>query len=724
LLAADAIERRAARAVTLVATLWFALAASWEAFGPILSGHYASSASVGIIAENMLRWRILGPVWDYTASAPVPAMYYSRHPFGIFWTTALLMKIFGRHDVVCRLAPILLSVGTPPLLHAVGRAIWRPAAGAAAAAAFVVLPITLSFASFNALEVPVITWSLLGLWGWVRLTQTGSRRHLAAALVGCLLALNADWPAHVLVGGMLGFALLRTHLAPGLFGRARHLSLRLAWWIWSIVIAGGTLALYLALFKRSGKLAALVAAYEWRSAGNDQPLWSVLAARRYWLELCFTPVALGLGVVAAAVAVVRLVALRREHEWIPIAVWLMAAVQYFVFKQGADVHVFWPHYFALYFALGMGAIVATAAPLLARVPALARSGPLAALGLSLLPLIVIARDGVAVLSYARDTGGCFDERGRLVDIEGDKVAFLAHLRPTLPNAVRVSLHESMRSSWSYAWALGGRVVGVGERLPAAGAQVASVLLADARRMSVDDLASVVASRRVGAVGPFLWIDLASTSGSIDAYSFTEREPEPWEWWLVSATEPRRTVAPDPWLAWEIAVHCGRSRPAPTAPPRTLDQKRVAHNAAVEAGDRAHAAALRAEIEAALTPFGEPFDDGTTLLGTTFAEGVRPLLTLWFEAGGPTEPGVKLEVESEVIARARWSTTMADPQKRDVAQPLAIPPERWIPGFLYAAPTPIRRRPGTEVFSMRFSLEGPDEAPQPLRGGSIHVLELR
>src|SRR3954471_21100439 len=142
---ADPLEERVARAVAWIATAWFALAAAWELFGPLLAGHYASSASMGIIAENMLRWRIPGPVWEYTTSRPPPSMYYCHHPWGIFWTTAALLRFFGRHDYICRLAPVLLSAATPPLLYAIGRSVWRPIAGAVAALSFVVLPITLAF---------------------------------------------------------------------------------------------------------------------------------------------------------------------------------------------------------------------------------------------------------------------------------------------------------------------------------------------------------------------------------------------------------------------------------------------------------------------------------------------------------------------------------------------------------------------------------------------------
>src|SRR3954447_17556024 len=116
---ADPIEERVARAVAIVASVWFALAAGWELFGPLLAGHYASSASVGIIAENMLRWKIAGPVWEYTITKPVPAMYYCHHPWGIFWATAAAMRLLGRHDYLCRLVPVVLSAATPPLLYAI-----------------------------------------------------------------------------------------------------------------------------------------------------------------------------------------------------------------------------------------------------------------------------------------------------------------------------------------------------------------------------------------------------------------------------------------------------------------------------------------------------------------------------------------------------------------------------------------------------------------------------
>jgi 4-amino-4-deoxy-L-arabinose transferase-like glycosyltransferase len=715
---AGALEERASRAVTWVASVWFALAASWELFGPLLAGHYASSASVGIIAENMLRWHIPGPVWEYTAARPGPAMYYCHHPWGIFWTTAVLMKLFGRHDFICRLAPVLLSAATPPLLSAIGRAVWRPAAGAAAAAAFVVLPISLAFANFNALEVPVIAWSLLGLWGFVRMTQTGRRRHAAAAIAGMLLALHADWPAYVLVGAVLGFGLLRGFLWRGLFGPLAHERRYVQTWALATVGAVVTMVLYLAVFKDAGKLDDLLGAYGMRSSGNVVPLRAVLDARRYWIELSFSPIAIALGKAAAVLVAVRLVVLRREHEVLPLAVLLMAVVQYVIFKQGADIHVFWPHYFAAYFALAMGAVVATLAPLLERLAGRER-GAVAALGVALLPILAIARDGIPALRYARDTGGRFNEKGLLIHSDGAKTAFLRYLDLRIPRSTLVTMHDGMKATWSQVWTLGGRLFADHRPLPGHARAGSTVWLADTRFLANDAQATVAKDFHVTAVGPFWEVAEGEPAAPIDAFSFVESEPSWWEWYLVSGTEPHREVTPDPWLTWELRTHFGQEAAPPTAPPATLEQRRIAHNVAVAAGDGATAAALLAEIQRELTPVRAVFDDGTEIVGTTFHEGARPLLTILVKAGGPTD--AQLAVRSKVTAKAAWSTTIADPTEREVGIPLGLPPARWKKGFLYSDAVAIRKRPGTEVFRVSFSGRAPRRV-----GGTrdVEVLTLR
>ena len=727
----DPREERVARAAMIAATAWFTLAAGWELFGPLLAGHYASSASMGIIAENMLRWHIPGPVWEYTATKPAPGMYYCHHPWGTFWTTAALLKFFGRHDYICRLAPLLLSAVTPPLLYAIGRAIWRPIAGAVAALSFVVLPITLAFASFNALEVPVIAWSLLGVWGFVRMTQTGKRRHLAAALMGMLLALHSDWPAFVLAGALLGFGVVRAYLTRSLFGPLRNERRYAQWWVLTSSLSVLTFLLYIALFQKSEKLGDLFGSYGQRSSGNAVPLAQVLASRRYWIELSFTPIAIALGKVGAIVALLRVVVLRREHEILPLAYLVMATMQYVVFKQGADIHVFWPHYFGAYFALAMGAIAATLAPAIAGIrraasaPRPARAAMIT-LGVAMVPILAIARDGIPALRYARETGGRFNEKGLLIHSDGAKTAFLRFIEPTLPRTGTVEMHEGMKMTWSQVWTLGGRLVAPPRPLPPRGRAGISVYLADTRFL-LDGLQDELARGfHVTAVGPFWKVVPGEAAAPIEAFSFVEREPSWWDWYFVSGTEPHREVVADPYLTWELRTHFGQAAEVPNEAPRTLEQKRIAHNIAVAAGDGARASALMEEIGRALTPIHAGFDDGSELVGTTFHEGARSLLTLYVLAGGPSAADVQLTVKSRVVKGAALSLTIADPTEREVGIPIGLAPLRWRRGFLYSDPVAIRKRPGTEVFRASYWARGRGVAPKGLgkNAGGVEVLTLR
>ena len=170
-----------------------------------------------------------------------------------------------------------------------------------------------------------------------------------------------------------------------------------------------------------------------RAAGNKASLSAVLASRRYWIELMFTPIAIAIGKLGA---VGRLAPRARDcaasTRCMPLFYLGMAAFQYLVFKQGADIHVFWPHHFAAYFALACGALVATLAAALGSGAALAtppRVRPAASQRsrCSSLPLAAVLRDGVPALVYARETGGRFNEKGLLIDTDGAKTAFLRWL---------------------------------------------------------------------------------------------------------------------------------------------------------------------------------------------------------------------------------------------------------------------------------------------------------
>ncbi len=695
-------EQRLAWAVTGLSTFWLALVATWEIGGPPLAGHYAASASVGIAADNMLRWGIAGPVLDYLAQRPEPSAYYCHHPWGIFWTTAALLRVLGRHDLVCRLAPALLSAATPPLLYALGRAIWRPAAGAAAAAAFVVLPIALSFATLNALEVPVIAWSLLAAWGAVRLLQSGDRRFLAASAAGTLMALNADWPAFVFTSLLVAFAIARAGVLRRFFGPVAHPVALRAWWATSAALVVVTAAGYAALFARSGQLGELARIYSVRAAhADDVSTLAAVVARRTWIELSFTEVGLVLGIAGVGVQVARLAILRREHEVVPLAFLAMAAAQYLVFPEGADVHVFWPHYFAVTFALGVGALVATGASALEGRTRMAEPA-LAALGIALAALALVLRDAVPVLRYARETGGRFEEKGNFIESDGDKIAVLRWIAGRLPPGAPVAVGRGLRATWAEAWALGGRPVVFNVGAPRGGSGDAfAVWVSDSRRIPAVMQEKLATRFHVVAAGPIWIIDPGEPAAPLDAYAIEEHEPSAWQWCFVSATEPVRALVPDPFLTWELRAHLGQPAAPPRDPPASLEQKRVSYALALDAGDATAAAALLRDLRGALTPPAtapELLADGAEVLGTTRTAGVMPSVTVWLRApDSPEPPDARLAAYSRVEGRAPLSFLVADPLVREVGPPLALEPGAWKAGWLYTDRIPLRKRPGVETF---------------------------
>ncbi len=693
------------RVILALSTLWFTAAAVWEIAGPFGAGHVAASASIGIAGENMFRWGILAPVLDYTLEAPPPRDYYCHHPWGIFWTTAVLTKLFGHWDWVCRLPPVLFSAATPPLLYAIARAIWNPVAGAVAACAFVVVPIALAFANFNALEVPVIFGCLMFTWGSVRLHQTWRRRWLAVSLLGLFQAVNSDWAGFVFAACVLAFMLPRGLLLSGRWFGAVDTRGFFAWWALSSTLCVLVFVFYIHQFQSASQLARFLAQGELRSRGANVPLSQVLEARRHWIELSFTPLAIALGKLAAPVLALRMVFLRRELELFPLAFLVMATVQYVVFKQGADVHVFWPHYFAPYFALGLAALVASFHDLAIwlgkrlKWPRATARVPVLSLALGILPAALILPDGVRALGYARNTGGRFDEKGLIIHQDVDKTALMKWLSPRLESETSVAFHGSMKYSWSLGWALQ-RPVTHASRVPTTPARGAGqYFVADARFAQSAELSALAEGFSVQVFGPFWFVDRAAPPGPIDGFSFHTRQPTVLEWLFVQAHDPIYRIEPDPYATWELREHFGQSpNPPPAAAPRNLEQTRIAHNLARSQGDVARAERFRRELTAALDSSpARDYSGVMRLLGVRYAAGVAPTLSVFFQAHEPTLTDAHFAIYGRMERGARWSLVPVDSKVRAVGMPFAVPTSLWKPGYIYASVTEVRPRPGTERF---------------------------
>jgi 4-amino-4-deoxy-L-arabinose transferase-like glycosyltransferase len=706
------LELRIARAVTVVATVWIAVFASWGLFGPVLGGHDAAMASMGIIADNMSTWDTWAPVWVYTREPPDPSLVYAHHPWGIFWTAAAARWVFGRHDFVCRLPAVLLSIATPALIAAAARAIHRPLAGAVAALSFVVLPITLSFAHFNVLEVPLIAYSALFVWGWARFRRTGARRHMAALLGGAALALHVDWPAYVLVGVVLAIDLASLARRRRVVSRRRAVA-----WAALASLAVGTGVFYLAVFSHYQKLGDLLQSYELRRGGDAIPLAALLEERRYWDELMFTPVGLALGKVGAVVAVVRAAVRRRLVELAPVAVLAMALFQYCVFRQGAAIHVFWPHTFALYFALAMASIAATISPVVAnavpRIPGslgrrLSGLGHAVSLVLLAAPLVVIARDAVDAAAWARRTGGRLDEKGSFIETDGAEVDLLRGLSAELAPDAIVGLHDSMGPHWAHIWALGGRVVHLGVTLPSGEDVGYDAVVVDLRALRDFEVELLLERRALRVIGPFAVV--TPGDASLTVQSFREREPTLLERATGAPFEPVRTVEEDPFLRWTLVHHFGGAVVPIEVEPRTVEDLAAAHNEALSRGDVERADETRRRLVAELHGPVLVFEDGTRLLGIHPRHGVAPRLLLVFAASGPLAQGVVPEVRATMVEAPAGSTVGLSPTPRALGPKLLVPPSRWRPGLLYVVEVDLLPRPGREAFDLGFVSRGRGRAP--------------
>jgi 4-amino-4-deoxy-L-arabinose transferase-like glycosyltransferase len=728
--AADRASERVGTTMAAAAMLWMFAVAAWGIAGPFSDGHFAATANIGTAAWNMLQLHLRYPVL-WTPIQPGTADVYMHHPLGVFWTAAIAIKAFGAHNWAIRLPAVVCSTLTPFFIHRTARAVWGPLEGGLAAIAYVSLPITLGFANFHALEGPVILGCVAALWGYVRYLQTYRERYAVVSLLAYLWALNHDWPAY-LWGGCFGLLL---------FARAFFVPQRLAgalssravgrFWALMVVVSLVSLAVMAYFVADSGKLHDLLASYANRSAGNQIPVRKALQQRHVWIELMFPALAIALGKLALPVVLGRAFVRRSWNElMVPIPLLVMAAIQYTYFKQGADVHIFWPQYFAPYFALAIGALAATLRDAaVAGWPRLVRwleergrdgvwsrrlcaTAPWWGVAVLALPIALVFRDGASMIRLARETGGRFNSASIQSDV--DKAIALRWYLQGYPRSVPIGFHPGMISHWGLAWEADNRVIVRGSGIGTRAAHASRLYMLDTASTTVDDLRTALASFRVTAVGSYWFLDRDGPAG-LDGFSFREREPSLLEWMFQGGTEPSRTIVPDAWVQWEErSVLGGTVLPPQGTKPTTFNQLRIAHNAALATGDRAAAKRLLGELSAQLNlRVTAQWNDGTALLGARHHRGAQRSITLLFRAGESSFKGrARFSVTGRVIKRAPLSTLALDDGAIEIAPAPAPSTELWRPGHLYAIKIPYSKRPGTERYSGKFVAT--DRHPIPAR----------
>ena len=489
----DRILDRAALWIGVAACVGFALVAGWGLARPFGTGHYGwTIATLGSDAEAMIKWKIPASVGYYLNAKPLPSAYYCDHPWGLQWIMVVFVSLFGHHDWAINLPGFVVSGITIALIFSLARQVWGPIPAVAASLGFAVLPITLAYSDFYSLEILVMLGWALFFWGHARMLATGQLRYTVASLGGVFITGIADWQGYIAMAALLAWGMIRAYVLPARwsppFPRGRYAQ----WWALSVAIAVATAGMWVWFFLDAGKIAEWLGSATMRRGAASGTLSSVLQARRYLIDMTFTPFAIWLGKVALPIALARFFLLRRDEEAYSLSVLLAATFQYVVFKEGADIHVFWPHTFGMYFALAFAQMTATA---MAGVRALGRFLPsteTAARGVGLtvaLSVVACLPDGLREMAFCRMTGGRFGGKSS----DTDSTVVLQHLEKDWPQDATVVAHSSMGWSRHHMWTVH-RVNETTGALPVKGAPVdegrpvflfrrSGITLGDAQRLA-------------------------------------------------------------------------------------------------------------------------------------------------------------------------------------------------------------------------------------------------
>ncbi|MFO0679964.1 MAG: glycosyltransferase family 39 protein [Polyangiaceae bacterium] len=694
----------ARRALTASVCAFFAMVCVWEAFGVPDCGHFCSTAQVATGGMNMWKWHVLGAVNGFVRSTPGPELFYAHHPLGVYFAAALGTKVFGLGSFGMRVTGIVTGAFAPPLVYLTAKRLSNPWAACLGTIAFVFTPIDLAFARFGSLEGFVLFGGLLFSWATVELFATWKLRHVVVAVVGATLAAHGDWIGAVFVCVVVGLCVVDAYAFPESRSRRTN-DRRFAQWTLLSLFGALSILAYLLLFANQGHLSDLLGSYGGRAAGSDAPLLSAFGPRRkMWVAWSFPVYVLWAIPAGAVVSTLAFVARRRAHA-VVVAWFVMASIQYFHFKQGADIHFFWPHYYGASVGLGVAVVAGAVGDGFVRLARAwsTRTRWIAVIATSFgvgVPSILLAREGLLQLWQSRITSGRFDEGGNHIDSMREHAAFVKFAYRDVPPTFDLALHSSIPDAPHLNW--------VAQR-PTRGVDLSACGAEDPGRFALVDLRGVPKSQAEGmfkrfavvVAGPFAKVDRASSAPTARVVRWNLRAPTFLERVFVQATEAVVDVKDevDPYATWEVADMYDLPRPTLPETPDTLEQVRIAYDAASAVQDTVRVEALRGRFVRELgAGEGTLLAEGVTLLSAKVLRMGGDVAELYFETSEnfhTFEGG--LSIQGTVVAPPRlfWSGT--DYFTRDVVAHSVIRPDLWKPKRIYRARFTILPRVGKEEF---------------------------
>jgi 4-amino-4-deoxy-L-arabinose transferase and related glycosyltransferases of PMT family len=272
---------------------------------------------------------------------------FRAHPL-LFQTALSLLYRLGGGDVTARLLVAALGLATVVVVYQLGRLLYGPRVGLAAALLLAVMPYHVGVSRQVLLDVPMTFLATAALYAFARFTLDRSTRSLMiAALLTGFTVLTKE-TAILLVGGLVAFRILY----PGVRPDPRP-SLR------ALAVTAAVVAAYPVSLAFSGRT----------STGQSYLAWQLLRRSNHtvWFYAEVVPPAMGYGVLAAAA--LGLWFLRRDGGWREGLLVCWAAVPVLFFE-------IWPvkGYQYLLVAAPVVAVLAARALVLLPVPRLAGAG--------------------------------------------------------------------------------------------------------------------------------------------------------------------------------------------------------------------------------------------------------------------------------------------------------------------------------------------------------------
>jgi 4-amino-4-deoxy-L-arabinose transferase-like glycosyltransferase len=204
---------RAARVLTLLLIVFYAVGLCRELTSPWIGMHDWNGAFFSQLARNFLRYPFevhhglpIVAVGDATPP-PEERSVYAGHPPGLVWLLAIYFTFLGDSEWAARLLPIGCSLASLVLLIALLRHRRGNGLALTAGALFAMLPMTVFYGRMVNHEAVVLPMMLLAVLAVSRLERaaTASGRWTAAGLCAATLvgAIWVDWVG-VLFGALLG----------------------------------------------------------------------------------------------------------------------------------------------------------------------------------------------------------------------------------------------------------------------------------------------------------------------------------------------------------------------------------------------------------------------------------------------------------------------------------------------------------------------------------------